>query len=25
MRVREYDKANADKPFTPVLSQKQKQ
>jgi len=25
MRVREYDKANADRPFTPVLSRKQKQ
>lgn len=25
MRVRDYDKANAEKPFTPVLSQKQKQ
>ena len=25
MRVREYDKANADKPFTLVLSWKQKQ
>ena len=25
MRVREYDKANAELPFTPVLSKKQKQ
>jgi len=25
MRVRDYDKANADIPFTPVLSRKQKQ
>jgi len=25
MRVREYDKADADRPFTPILSRKQKQ
>jgi len=25
MRVHDYDKANAEKPFTPVLSRKQKQ